>query len=243
MDGHPMMWLASLFGVRRGAPVALGDTTSARLDHWRRLAPAELGLGHFQSRYVVVDLEASGLDPGKDRLISIGAVAVENGVIDPQGAFEVVLRQSKVSDTSNILLHGIGASAQREGAEPQEALLGFLEYLGKSPLVAYHTIFDQVLIERAMREFLGFAFRHPWLDLAWILPALFREHIDGNARLDDWLAVFGVENILRHNAVADSLATAQLLQIAFERAKNVGMDTPAELMAAEKSRRWLRRAQ
>lgn len=238
-----MMWLASLFGLRRSAPAVLAETASERLERWRRLPPAELDLGHFQSRYVVVDLEASGLDPGRDRLISIGAVAVENGVIDPQGAFEVVLRQTTVSATSNILLHGIGASAQREGVEPQEALLAFLEYLGKSPLVAYHTIFDQVLVERALREFLGCAFRHPWLDLAWILPALFREHIDGNARLDDWLAVFGVDNVLRHNAVADSLATAQLLQIAIARAKSVGIETPADLMAAEKSRRWLRRAQ
>jgi DNA polymerase III subunit epsilon len=236
-----MSWLTSLLSGRR-RPREVAASQSERLERWRRLPVADLSLGHYQSRYVVVDVEASGLDPGRDRLISIGAVAVEHGLIDPQGAFEVVLKQSKVSDTSNILLHGIGASAQREGVDPAEALLQFLDYLGKSPLVAYHTIFDQVMIERAMHEFLGLAFHHPWLDLAWIMPALFKEKIDGNARLDDWLHLFEVENVLRHNAVADSLATAQLLQIAFVRAKSFGWDTSADLMSAEKSRRWLRRA-
>ena len=190
----------------------------------------------------MVDVESSGLNQRTDCLISIGAVALVNGRIDPQDAFEVVLKQSRVSDTKNILLHGIGAEAQREGVEPQEALLSFLEFVGQSPLVAHHADFDQGMINRAMRSFLGYELRQVWLDLAWILPELFNDKIDGNATLDQWLAQFKIPNVLRHNAVADAYATAQLLQVALQRATVFNWNNAMALIEAEKSRRWMRRA-
>jgi DNA polymerase-3 subunit epsilon len=44
-----------------------------------------------QSRLVVVDVETSGLNIKKDRLIAIGAVAVVNGRVALADSLEIVL--------------------------------------------------------------------------------------------------------------------------------------------------------
>ena len=42
--------------------------------------------------------------------------------------------------------------------EPADALLAFLAYVGKQPLVAYHALFDHTIIARAMQKYLGYKF-------------------------------------------------------------------------------------
>lgn len=238
-----MNWIAKLFNGGPKAPsVALSPAQQQAVDAWRKTPEPDLTRSHYRSRYVVVDVEASGLNMKKDRLISIGALAVVDGVIDFADAFEVVLRQDVVSTHENILIHGIGGSAQSEGVDPPDALLAFLQYLGKSPLVAYHALFDQTMIERALREYLGFDLGQTWIDLAWVMPDLFRDLINAQVGLDDWLNLFDIENILRHNAVSDAYATAKLLQVALARGMQRGAETPNSFVELERARRWMRRA-
>lgn len=236
----PSRFLARLFATAPGRP-SLSEAQQHRLDAWRALPEPSLDLPHFQARYIVADVEASGLHMARDRLISIGAVGMREGLLANDDAFEVILRQEQVSDTANILLHGIGGSAQRAGIEPAEALLGFLEYSGKSPLVAFHAIFDQTMIEKAMREYLGLKWQRLWIDLAWVLPVLYRDRQEVQTTLDYWLELHGIENIVRHNAVSDSYATAKLLQVALARAATRGAETPRALVEMEKTRRWMMR--
>jgi DNA polymerase III subunit epsilon len=154
-----------------------------------------------------------------DTLISIGAVAVVNGRIALADSFSVMLQQRESSRKENILIHGISGSAQREGVLPADALLAFLEYLGKSPLVAFHVAFDETMIKRALRQYLGISFKRPWLDLAYVLPALYPDLMRSHRGLDDWSSHFDIRNDDRHNAVADALATAQLLLVAIAQAQ------------------------
>lgn len=168
------------------------------------------------SRWVVLDVESSGLDPRRDRLLAIAAVGVQilpgRAWIAMGDSFEVVLRQpdDTRADKDNILVHGIGLGAQRSGLPPAQALAAFEGFVAASPLVAFHAAFDRVLIERACRAHLGDAGRHAWLDLEPLAAVLY-PHVRARA-LDDWLAHFGIGVAVRHQAAADTLATAELLQ-------------------------------
>ncbi len=233
-----MRWLKTLFGNAANR-VSLAPAQQATIDDWHRLPAADLSLVHEAQRYVVVDVETSGLNMKKDRLISIGAIALREGRLDFSDAFQVVLRQAQVSTHANILIHGIGGSAQSGGVDPVEGLLAFLQYVGKSPLVAYHAFFDQSMIGKAMREYLGMELDQPWIDLAWVLPDFYSFRGDLNVALDDWLHHFGIENILRHNAVSDAYATAKLLQVAIAGGQPKGANSPAAFMRIEKARRWM----
>lgn len=235
-----MNWLSRFLGRRQKTQdVTLLEEQRRALEEWQRLPAADLTRPHGESRYVVVDVESSGLDMKKDRLISIGAVALVDGCIDFNDAFQVVLRQDQVSTHENILIHGIGGSAQAEGVDPAEALLAFLRYIGKAPLVAYHAFFDQAMIDKAMLEYLGLKLGLTWIDLAWILPDFFAFRSDGRVALDDWLRQFSIENILRHNAVSDAYATAMLMQVAMAQSVHKNADTAASFVRIEKARRWM----
>ena len=230
-----IQWLKSWFGSK---PV-LSQLQLQRLAAWQELPRAALDQPVTQSRYVVVDVETTGLNLMQDRLISIGAVAVVNGKIALGDSFYVVLQQRAASDKDNILLHGIGKAEQLEGKPPAEALLAFLEYLGKAPLVAFHVTFDETMIRRALRDYLGLSFKHPWLDLAYVMPGLNPPLARKYRALDDWIGHFGIRIDARHNALADALATAQLLQVAHAQALGKSIADYAALQNLEKARRWI----
>jgi DNA polymerase-3 subunit epsilon len=201
-----MNWLGSLFGKKP----ELTPRQIERLGAWLALPSPRQDRAISESRLVVVDVESSGLNTARDRLIAIGAVAVANGTIELNDSIEIVLQQSRISNKDNILIHGIGATAQREGVEPAEALLAFLEYLGKDPLIAFHVAFDESMISRAMKTFLGFNFQHAWVDLAYVAPALYPQLARRYRSLDHWVGLFQIGNFARHSALADALSTAEL---------------------------------
>lgn len=174
-------------------------------------------------RWVVVDVESSGLNPKKDRLISIAATAIEfdsqrRPRISLTDTFEVVIRQPpeivdmiefEAIDKSNILIHGIGIGAQQGGVQAELALAEFLNYVGDSPLIAFHSWFDEILINKAMRRVLGRSTHKHWLDLEHLAAVLHKEN--HQLPLDVWMQRYGIECEQRHQAAADVLATAQLL--------------------------------
>lgn len=222
-----------------GSRVKLEPAAAQRLDAWRGLPEPDLGQAFDDTRYVVVDVETTGLDLVRDRLIAIGACAVENGEVVMADSFEIVLRQDRVSAKDNILIHGIGGEAQREGEEPVQALLHFLDFLGKSPLVAFHVTFDQTMIKKAVQEYLGFEFKHPWLDLAYVMPGLLPEYARRYRALDDWSGHFRINNFARHSALADALATAQLFLCALPLAQSKHSRNYRSLQDLEKAQRWV----
>ncbi len=199
-------------------------------------------------RWVVLDVETSGLDTRHDRLLAIAAFGVQVAgrrlLLQPADSFELVLKQAPADlpnqpDRDNILLHGIGLGAQRDGMEPQAALARFAEFVGTAPLVAFHAAFDRAVIERACRLVQRPAPPGPWLDLeplaAVLMPQL-------RARsLDEWMAALAVPCAARHEAAADAWATAELLQRLWPALVQELGEAPRFAQAARLAarRRWL----
>lgn len=199
------------------------------------------------TRWIVLDVETSGLDMRRDRLLAIAALVVRpagrHADLAPAESFEIVLQQDHSDaspDRDNILLHGIGVGAQREGVLRADALQRFQAFVGHSPLVAFHAPFDRTMIERAFRAEGLPAPPNPWLDLEPLAAVLMPE-VKAHA-LDDWLAALGIHCAARHEAAADTLATAELLQQLWPRLVrelHVPGFVAAQRLAAQ--RRWLQR--
>ena len=222
--------------MRRTPPLASGYESELR--RYLTLPEPSLASPLFGQRMVVVDVETSGLDPRRARLISIGAIVVSDGLVRLEQSFEVILRQHEASPEHNILIHGIGGSAQLGGREPAAALLAFLMFVRKDPLVAYKADFDRIAIQRAASSVLGITLNNLWLDLALLAPALDTPNAKSQT-LDEWLSVYGIENYSRHDALADALSTAELFLALMGRAH--ALRTCADLHRLQKDARWLQR--
>lgn len=182
-----------------------------RLVGWRRARAAV-----NEHRWVMLDVETSGLDPHRDRLLAIAAIALRVDwargrlSIDLGDSFEVVLRQDEVTASKdNILLHGIGVQRQREGVAPALALQAFSRYVANSPLLAFHAAFDQAMIIRHARQHLHPVSPNPWVDVEHLCAMTF-EGVKARS-LDEWMRHFGIECAVRHQAAADTLAECELL--------------------------------
>ena len=134
-------WLGRLLTPRPGA----GPTSAASahaLKHWSDLPPAAIDAAHFETRYIVLNTEASGLDIDKDKLLAVAAVAVDRGVLNPHDSY-------------------YGALAPAPDATLAELLL----FSGKHPLVVFNAAFNRSVIERALEEHLGVTVASLWIDL------------------------------------------------------------------------------
>jgi len=189
------------------------------------------------ARWVVIDCETSGLDPKRDRLLSVAAVEVADGRIAAGRSFAAVLRQHEPSSADNILVHGLGGEAQLGGIPASRALRELAEFMDGGIPAAFHAPFDREVLTRA---FVGAGIRvarKSWLDLAVLAPLLFTRR--PGADLDTWLAEFRIDCPARHDALSDAYATAQLLLVVLGEANRQGIATAEALIRIESSARWM----
>ena len=230
----------NLFGWLRTAKPHLDATQQQRLAQLPQ--PVALGDAALRSqRWVVLDLETSGLNLNRDQVLSIGAVVIEDGAVDFSQMFERTLQRAETKLSPSVLIHGLGPSAIAAGSDPVDALLDFMEFVGDSPLLAFHARFDQHMLARALKDSLGYRLAHPFLDVADIAPLLSPEALLREAGLDDWIDHFHLQVGERHHASADALATAELMLILLSRARQQHIDTPRALQA--RLSQWKRRKQ
>jgi len=191
-------------------------------------------------RWIVVDTETSGLDPARDRLLAIGGVAVDDEGIALDDSFEIVLQSAPAPDAGNVVIHGIGYGAQAAGVPAPAALAAFHDWAAGAPRVGFHADFDRAVLRVACAAAGVRADDAPWLDLAPLAAALMPEaQRYGGRSLDDWLAAFGIECTIRHNAAADALATAELLLRLRVIAATQGTRGFDALRAAARQQKWL----
>jgi DNA polymerase-3 subunit epsilon len=211
---------------------------SARLGD--RLASLFRRDDHVDARCVVVDTETSGLDPERDELLAIGAVAVDPFGVRVDDSFEVIVRPRTPVENDSVVVHGIGGESQRGGADPADALAAFVAYVADAPLVAFHAAFDRAVIERALAKAQVTAPRLRWLDAAHLAATLVpdeRKH--GRESLDEWLALFSVDASARHNAAGDAVTTALLFLRLRALAAAEGHRSHASIVRLAQAYRWL----
>ena len=180
-----------------------------------------------EARWVVIDCETSGLDPRRDRLLSIGALKVRDGRIDLAQSFSSRVRAPAPSAPANILVHGIGGDAQLAAPPLEEVLPRFADFAKDDIAVAFHAWFDREVLRRTMAP-LGMRPPRRWLDLEPLARDLFPRQ--RATSFDHWLAAFGIEHAGRHDALLDALAAAEMLLVLLAHAARQGRRHAEELL-------------
>lgn len=199
----------------------------AALDGLVGSAPAG-GLG-----YAVVDIETTGLDLKRSRIVSIGAFKICDGRIHFGRMFDRLVNPGRSFAPASVTVHGIVPAMVAAAPSGAEVLDTFLEYLGSDILVAHNARFDLAFLNRLMRMQHGFALQNLVIDTLplceqLLLPKLVqalprktkllgrgavRPTFDNRGRSLDAVADhLGIRIHNRHSAVGDALATAMIFQ-------------------------------
>ncbi len=183
-------------------------------DFWKVYAESfEVGLPETldEIRFVVFDTETTGFDIEKDRILSIGALSLQNNTITVDQSFEVYLYQH-FYHAENIAVHGI----LKEESEPRitelEAIQLSLSFIGNSVLVAHHAGFDRAMIDQALKRHGLPKLKNKFLDTS----ALYKRTLIASPllqkqeqySLDELAEKFDIPTMDRHTALGDAYITA-----------------------------------
>jgi len=160
------------------------------------------------SRFVVISTETSGLNPSKDVILSIGAVAVENNAIVVQDYFEVVLLQYKYLHDNGLSNEFIIESSLPKLGEP-EALQAFIEYLGNAVLVGHRIHFDVEMINEVLYKMGCSRLKNEALDIE-IMYRKLNDITDKQFSIDDLCKIFKVTKSDRYASSEDAYTIALL---------------------------------
>lgn len=164
-----------------------------------------------ETRFVVLDTETTGFDYENDRILCIGALALQNGTIAIQNSFEVYLQQDHY-DKSTAQIHGILRDFVLKRPTELEALEQFLAFLGDSIIIAHHTIFDVTMINKALERNNLPQLINKTLDTAYLYKkTLIKSHLferKDHYTLDDLADKFDISKKDRHTALGDAYITA-----------------------------------
>ena len=182
-----------------------------------------------QVRFVVLDTESTGLDPRRDHLITIGAVAVRDGEILLDDSFEALLRLDY--NRSSVTVHGITRDQSLDGMEEPQALALFLDYLRDGVIVGHHIGHDIGFLNGACERHFRLTLRNRSLDTMDLALRLndagaFHERpMAEGFSLDALCAMFGIAPHDRHTAGGDAFLTAQIFLRLLRASRGAGWHT------------------
>jgi DNA polymerase III subunit epsilon len=198
------------------------------LDHLRLNRPAD------EFTFVAVDIETTGGDRTRDRMVSIGAVKMENGRVRLGQTFHSFVNPGRDISPESICVHGICPDMVQCASPDREVLSDFLCFLGNGILIAHHAAFDLNFINRLMKLHYGVVLQNLVLDTFFLSRYLLmlshygtlRRHLklpgpgippglepaERRFDLDTVTGMLGIPVYHRHTALGDALAAAMILQ-------------------------------
>lgn len=97
--------------------------------------------------YVCIDLETTGLDPKRDKVIEIGAVRVRDG--QETDAFATLINPGRKLDDRIVALTGIRDEQLVSAPQIEETLPRLLTFIGEDVLLGHRVLFDYSFIKKA----------------------------------------------------------------------------------------------
>ncbi len=197
-------------------------------------AAAGVDLPLEQAVFVVVDLETTGLTPGKARICEIGAVRVR--WLELEERFQLLANPGAPLGPTISALTGL-RDADLERAPPVGAAVRrFLAFAGDAVLVAHNARFDLSFLDRETERLTGRRLGSVAIDTVALARRLVGPRRANLAELSQY---FGTAARPCHRALPDAEATAEILLALIGLAQERGARTVADLadLAATRARR------
>ena len=154
---------------------------------------------------VVIDVETTGLDYTKERIIEFAGVKLVNGKIKDK--FETLVNPHQHIRKSSQAIHGI-SEADLEGApEEEEIYPKIFEFIGDAPIVAHNAIFDYSFLNKTSKRLFDKPFENNYIDTQMMFKEVYPQY--ESCGLDSLVSDFQGTNEKRHRAMGDAMALAE----------------------------------
>jgi DNA polymerase III epsilon subunit family exonuclease len=189
-----------------------------------------------EARYVVVDLETTGLSAGHDRICEVGAVRIRD--LEREAVFESLVDPGVPLPAAIGALTGLRPAQLRRAPPAERVVRRFLDFAGDAVLVAHNARFDLSFLDREVERLTGRRLAAPVVDTVWLARRLLAGRAE-RASLAALSRFFGTAVEPCHRALPDAEATAEILLQLIGLAQERGARTVAELcdLAAPQVRR------
>ena len=181
--------------------------------------------------FVIVDVETTGWSPDEARITEIAAVRVSAGHV--QGRFSSLVNPHSAIPEQVTELTGISDAMVAVAPPLDRVLRAFLDFAHGCVLTAHNAPFDVGFLSAACRA----------CDLRWpdftvvdtveLARRVLSEDEVPNCKLSTLAAFFGARATPRHRALADALATADVLLGLLPRLAAAGVSTLAQMSAGQ----------
>ena len=179
---------------------------------------------------VVIDTEATGLDPRKARIVEIGALRLAGERLKPAAPFRRLVRPGIRIPDAAVRIHGIDETVLADAPDFAAVWGEFAEYLGEDVLIGHTIGFDIALLkgelERIGKPWPG----RPMLDVR-LLAQIVEPELAGYS-LEELGAWLSIEITGRHSALGDATVTAKIFCALIPRLRDCGIRTLAEASRA-----------
>ena len=169
-----------------------------------------MSLAEFPRRQVVFDFETTGLSPKNgDRVIEIGAVAIEDGKLTDE--FHSLIHTERKIHWAARRVHGISNQMLYDKPPPALIFSEFYRFIGSDPLIAHNAAFDLRFLENEFAK-LNLSLENPHyctLKLSRLHNRTLSSHkLENVARY--LLGAAAVERFNLHRALDDARLTAEV---------------------------------
>lgn len=170
----------------------------------------------WQLPMLVLDMETSGLNPAQDRILSMGWIPIVDGTLRLGESCHYYLAAETVSAESSVI-HHITPQVLYGGLDERDALSKLLEAIAGRLLVAHGAAIERRFLGALLARQCGIEHELPllWLDTLVLERSLLRNrHVQSvDYRLSEIRKRRGLPSYLAHNALADAVATGELLLV------------------------------
>jgi DNA polymerase-3 subunit epsilon len=167
--------------------------------------------------FLVFDLETTGLDPKKDRILSIGHLLIHHMLVDISTSVHTYIKAEKYVKPEAAVINHIVPEMLSEGQLFDEAMHDLFRAMKGKILIAHGTVVEKNFIDTYVKLRFGL---EPlplfWLDTLILEKSLLRNKNDsgtGDYQLASVRERHNLPPYLAHNALADSIATGELFLV------------------------------
>lgn len=180
--------------------------------------------------FVVVDLETTGTSAQSAAITEFGAVKVRGGEV--LGEFQSLVNPHQPISPYIAQLTGITNAMVATAPSLESVLPAFLEFLGDAVVVAHNAKFDVGFLRAACRQL-----EYTWpgnevVDTVQLARRVVPRSEAPNCKLSTLAALFGARVTPEHRALADALATVDVLHALLERLAHWGVTHRGDLKSA-----------